>query len=224
MVDRQRRHVEDGEEENGRHGRSISNTSTTSTSSSSSPSSRTSRPQLTPGTKLARTRQHEKINGRPAHTKCFKGKVRLVNVVTRRHTKRIFYQKTQTQRALLERRSKTRDSSLASARLHRSALVIEELSSTGFANSRMRTPLHVHPRSPGSRPSLWRGLNEEFYLKKFKTKKLRGLEDQKSHFAQFELSSNCVRPHPFCVGVPTLLFNANCAPTARFEPFPDVLR
>ena len=48
------------------------------------------------------------------------------------------------------------------------------------------------PASPGCRPSLWRGPNKEFYFKKFKTKKLRRLEDQKSHFAQFGLSSNCV--------------------------------
>ena len=34
------------------------------------------------------------------------------------------------------------------------ALTIE-LSSTGFANSRIRARPHVHPRSPGSRPSLW---------------------------------------------------------------------
>ena len=103
------------------------------------------------------------------------------------------------------------------------ALTIE-FSTPGFANSRIRAPLHVHPRSPGSRTSLQRGPNEEFYLKQFKTKELWRLEDRKSHFAQFELSSNCVRPHLFCVGVPTSLFNTNCAPTARFEPFPDVLR
>ena len=35
------------------------------------------------------------------HTKFFSSKVRKVNIVTRRHTKRILYQKTQTQRALL---------------------------------------------------------------------------------------------------------------------------
>ena len=42
------------------------------------------------------------------------------------------------------------------------ALAIE-LSSTVFANSRIRAPPHVHPRSPGSRPSFCQGLNEEFF-------------------------------------------------------------
>ena len=44
--------------------------------------------------------------------------------------------------------------------------------SPGFANSRVRALPHVHLRSLGSRPSSLRGLNEEFYKKKFKTKKL----------------------------------------------------
>ena len=44
------------------------------------------------------------------HTKFVSSKVRLVNIVTRRRTKRILYQKTQTQRALPERHGKTRDS------------------------------------------------------------------------------------------------------------------
>ena len=52
-----------------------------------------------------------------------------------------------------------------------------ELSTPGFSNSRIRARTHVHTRSPGSRPSLWRGLNEEFHKKKLKTKKLRRLED-----------------------------------------------
>jgi hypothetical protein len=52
-----------------------------------------------------------------------------------------------------------------------------EQSTPGFANSRVRALPHVHPRGLGSRPSSLRGLNEEFYLKKFKTKKLRHLED-----------------------------------------------
>ena len=50
-------------------------------------------------------------------------------------------------------------------------------STPGFSNSRIRAPPHVHPRSPGSRPSSLRGPNEEFYKKKLKTKKLRLLED-----------------------------------------------
>ena len=52
-----------------------------------------------------------------------------------------------------------------------------EQSTPGFANSRVRALPHVHPRGLGSRPSSLRGLNEEFYKKKFKTKKLRHLED-----------------------------------------------
>ena len=56
------------------------------------------------------------------------------------------------------------------------ALPIEQ-STPGFANSRVRAPPHVHPRGLGSRPSSLRGLNEEFYKKKLKTKKLRFLED-----------------------------------------------
>ena len=62
----------------------------------------------------------------------------------------------------------------------RLALAIE-LSSTGFANSRIRAPLHVHPRSPGSRPSLCRGLNEEFY-KKVRNKKVTGPGRSNSQF------------------------------------------
>ena len=38
-----------------------------------------------------------------------------------------------------------------------------ELSTPGFANSRIRAPPHVHPRSPGSRHGLWRGPNEELF-------------------------------------------------------------
>ena len=56
------------------------------------------------------------------------------------------------------------------------ALAIEQ-STPGFANSRVRALPYVHPRGLGSRPSSLRGLNEEFYKKKFKTKKLRHLED-----------------------------------------------
>ena len=52
-----------------------------------------------------------------------------------------------------------------------------EQSTPGFANSRVRALPHVHPRGLGSRPSSLRGLNEEFYKKKLKTKKLRHLED-----------------------------------------------
>ena len=44
-----------------------------------------------------------------------------------------------------------------------SALTIE-LSTPGFSNSRIRARPHVYPRSPGPRPSLQRGLNEEFYF------------------------------------------------------------
>ena len=58
----------------------------------------------------------------------------------------------------------------------KAALPIEQ-STPGFANSRVRAPPHVHPRGLGSRPSSLRGLNEEFYKKKLKTKKLRLLED-----------------------------------------------
>ena len=61
------------------------------------------------------------------------------------------------------------------------ALPIEQ-STPGFTNSRIRALPHVHLHSPGSRPSSLRGLNEEFYKKKLKTKKLRRLEDRKSHF------------------------------------------
>ena len=43
------------------------------------------------------------------------------------------------------------------------ALAIE-LSSAGFANSRIRAPLHVHLRSPGPHPSSWRGPNKELVL------------------------------------------------------------
>ena len=71
------------------------------------------------------------------------------------------------------------------------ALPIEQ-STPGFSNSRIRALPHVHLRSPGSRPSSLRGLNEEFYKKKLKTKKLRRLEDRKSHFAHRVLSSFCV--------------------------------
>ena len=70
------------------------------------------------------------------------------------------------------------------------ALPIEQ-SIPGFANSRVRAPPHVHPRGLGSRPSSLRGLNEELYKKKFKTKKSRLLEDRKRHFAHKELSSLC---------------------------------
>ena len=36
----------------------------------------------------------------------------------------------------------------------------------GFANSRIRAPPHVHPRSPGSLPSFQRGRNEGLFIKK----------------------------------------------------------
>ena len=49
-----------------------------------------------------------------------------------------------------------------------------ELSTPGFANSRIRAPPHVKPRSPGSRPGLWRGPNEDFYLKKSSKQKSYG--------------------------------------------------
>ena len=42
---------------------------------------------------------------------------------------------------------------------------------------RIRALPHVHLRSPGSRPDLCRGLDEEFYkIKKSELKKLRDLE------------------------------------------------
>ena len=56
------------------------------------------------------------------------------------------------------------------------ALPIEH-STPGFANSRIRALPHAHPRSVGSPHSTFRGLNEEFYKKKLKTKKLRLLGD-----------------------------------------------
>ena len=56
----------------------------------------------------------------------------------------------------------------------RPALLAIKLSSTGFANSRIRAPSHVQPRSPGSRHSLCRGLNEEFYIKKSSRQKSYG--------------------------------------------------
>ena len=61
------------------------------------------------------------------------------------------------------------------------ALAIE-LSSTGFVNSRIRALPHVHPRSPGSRPSFCRGFNEEFYLKKNRDKKVTGPARSNSQF------------------------------------------
>ena len=78
-------------------------------------------------------------------------------------------------RAAIPRRGRKREARARFFFVTAALALAIELSTPGFANSRIRAPPHVHPRSPGSRPILWRGLNEEFYLKSFKKEKREGV-------------------------------------------------
>ena len=84
------------------------------------------------------------------------------------------------------------------------ALAIE-LSSARFTNSHIRAPIHVHLRSPGSRPTLWRGLDEDSYLKEVRNKRVTGPGRSKKKkniyiYIQCKFSSSLVRTACFMRG------------------------